>query len=707
MSRRELFVLGGIVLALNSAHWAVSFSVSDRTVQLAQAAKVVEGSKECKVGDFEVATKNTIGVQECERGAEYEISAWRSLNASEGTLHVKTTKCPPPAPLAPQGVNANVWQKQWELKQPEGIVRMKTLRRGETLVTLCDKTFGDPVKSLVAKGSVYEPIGSSKQPALPVLSSAGSPEDTWTRGAPSSGGIGDAFEPLSPDFQNPSDYPEFKSIDQDIADLARESNARDPRIEDAARQFSAYSRSALGDSPYIGVESERTLGQSLNDTVRDAVRENTSNAIAERYMAEGTGFEVTRVEGGAVTTVWSPNASEKFYDNESATVWLERPPAQTDLVIHTPAGNEVRTSPDDSSWTWALFAIDSPEKFSIFEKHYFDGGVEPRSFELTSVNSGTQESRSVEGDFLGTEMPLLTESVLVREIGGDTRVISRDVFDAVRWQGDIAYGVDGIQNRVARDTNNKVTFDAPFSFAGESGVGGKTEPSYALTQLSSQGRATALSLIEGELDKYPREYWDTANPGTIYTYKARPGMESRVKSGGYSSNYGGHMWLRGEIALSDPEHFAGSVDHELAHYNDNRTFVSDRTFGQEVYGSSYGRAYAGETGTDALLSGKLGYGRPEGFARDYGYQGGVAEDKATIVEAMFKNYPAVQRAMWGDPVLTRKVEILKFGFSQATKGAMGESYWNNLRPIDATYQLPSTISKPNLVQSVVSKLGVK
>ncbi|MDP2649145.1 MAG: hypothetical protein Q8P19_04615, partial [bacterium] len=169
-----------------------------------------------------------------------------------------------------------------------------------------------------------------------------------------------------------------------------------------------------------------------------------------------------------------------------------------------------------------------------------------------------------------------------------------------------------------------------------------------------------------------------------------------VRATGYSSNPRNQIWLDGDYTrYGMTETFAKTLNHELAHYNDDKLFPSDSQFGTSVYGSSYGAAYAGSSGAEAIASGKLGSVElPQGFVDDYGYMGGIKEDKATIVEAMFTNYPALRQAVRTDPILATKVRILQDGFAQATGGDMDQSYWQRLTPIDPYWRPDPTVTRP-------------
>lgn len=218
-------------------------------------------------------------------------------------------------------------------------------------------------------------------------------------------------------------------------------------------------------------------------------------------------------------------------------------------------------------------------------------------------------------------------------------------------------------------------------------------------------RAKTLAAIEDEVNKYPDSYWNTIKkPVTIYTYKA---SSDKVRSGGYSDNEKGQIWIRGRDSADLLGLVRKTVHHEITHYNDEKIFGSGEQYGLRVYGGSYGKQYGGKSGADAISSGKLGNDdtRPLGFVRDYGYSGGIFEDQATVAECMFTNHDSCIQSAEKDSILARKIAIAKAGYCQITPRAdggcdMDEAYWKNLQPTDPNYKLLPA-SKP------IAPVGVK
>jgi len=451
-----------------------------------------------------------------------------------------------------------------------------------------------------------------------------------------------------------------EQLSERVAVLAREKTALDPKIQDIEGQsFTAPESDKSGDS--LGATD------TFSDPARDAKRAKVVEAIGEVLP----GATITR-DGSVIKARDAFGQTTHAFDADSGRIFLSKT-GKDFPTLYNANGEAAVTSKDSESWTKSLPALDTPEKFSAFEGLYFDKGSVPDRY--TPINLSGLPTYDEDGNETGKS----PDERLVGAIQGkQEQVVSRDAYDAVRAQGDVANGTDRLIERVRVATEGKVQFDSPSSFAKEEGINDRHTPTDLLSPLSSEKRAQVLAAIEREVEKYPQSYWENAKPLMIYTY----GGQLDQVGGGYASK--DRIWINGR---ADQDFIPRAFQHELAHYNDTRTFVSNEQFATKVYGDSYGKAYGGASGAEAIARGKFDWGAPEGFARTYGYEGGISEDKATIVETMFMNYPYVEEVAKTDTVFAQKVQIIKDGFYQTTGGAMNDAYWQNLKPIDPSYRV--------------------
>lgn len=418
------------------------------------------------------------------------------------------------------------------------------------------------------------------------------------------------------------------------------------------------------------LESSNPLSteQQLRAQAQQAVRKDYLEAIRNAY---GPDYAIKPLGDASVANVYNPDWGARYYDAETGAAFLKSGIGDEMPTILTSSGQAFSTEEPLSGWQRAMEnTIDSPSKFNVFESEYFDSGNTPKAYELVTEGA---------------------EVVARGECDACSKIVPTDAYAAIRQQGDYVHGVDDIRARISESTYGRVHFDNPDSWPQRLFYETPIPPN-ALTQVSSADRASAITVIANEIDKYPSEFWENAKAVTIYTYGDSYG--SVAKTAGWSAGAEGYIFVNASLNTLDPSFFSTIIDHELAHYNEASLFPSEKIWGTSVYGPQYGYVYAGESGAQSISLSKLGiiHERPEGFADTYGYRGGIHEDQATVVHSMFRNYSAVQTAAQTDPALAVKVDLVKQGYASMSDGVMNDEWWQNLKPTDMRFSLQQPIS---------------
>ena len=464
-------------------------------------------------------------------------------------------------------------------------------------------------------------------------------------------------------------------IDRQIQTDALQNIQNDPALRDNAFQMRLCQQQGTCEMGTLESSNPWSTEQQLRGEAQQAVQKDYFSAIKGAY---GPGYAVDPLGDASVARVSQSDWGARYYDNDTGQPFLGKQSFDSAPTIIKGDGSGFSMSGSVSAWEGAMQdSIDSPTKFNALEAEYFDRGNTPNTYTPT-----------VEGN----------EVIAHGACPTCDKLVPRDGFNAVRLHGDVVYGTADTAIAVKDMTGGKVMFDPPYSFPSETDVWPRNATSFDFTQLSSADRAAAINAVAQDIEKYPPSYWQNANPVNVYTYGYTPeaterALSSGVVTGGYSDESRSEIWLNGSKLdpnnkVFDPAAFSTTIHHELAHYNDAQLFGSDAKFAYAVYGPQYGSAYGGQSGLDAQLSGK--FERQEGFAREYGYVGGIGEDKATVVESMFRNYGAVETAMQTDTALAAKVALAKQGFSNISNGDMDDAYWKNLKPISPNFALPPT-----------------
>ncbi len=667
------------------------------STEVAQTVRATSQKGNCKLGDLEFRGASSIGEQECKRGAEYEIIAPKKKG--DFVYDIKTKKCPPSPPPTPRGVNPEVWKKQWEAKQPEGVVSLKTPTNG-TLIVTCDKKLG-------SSGSFMKEVGDISRASLGEARTT-SPESPRTPSAPareSSYAFQDSFDEQPPSSSN-SDGTEkpktsLEDLAKEIAQKRNDLNNSDPAIQRAAQDYLAL-QSRLGEGRYIGVESSErdgTLGGAIQKDVREASARNTALAISDTF-ANADGVYVTNVEqkGLATRVLDRATGSETFYSNVTGRPFLEVDGNALSLIS---ADGSVYPVAPDGEWQNKLGTLDKTE-YDVFADNY----LSPREMPVQSFKYDPPVAAWT--DDTGAEIPPATSEypngrVTITDSDGNKKVIPADEYWAVIEAGKRVYDTDQLAREINQWTHGKILLSPPEAFPSSKGgffAEGGNVPASSLTPQSIGQYASAMEKMYDVYKQMPPELWanEGIQPTDVYTFAQDPAAP-KVRAAGIAYLGGGSQWSN-----PDAHDVYMTTGHELGHTLGN-VFPSDQQWGSSVYGESWQRAYGGKDSVEAYAAGKLGYDRAPGYATTYGFAGGVREDQAEIFGAMLTNYPAVQHAAASDPALNQKMQMVQDSFSAATGGVMNQNYWNNMKVLDSDFFLAQ--SNPNFLTTLYRVLGAK
>lgn len=188
-----------------------------------------------------------------------------------------------------------------------------------------------------------------------------------------------------------------------------------------------------------------------------------------------------------------------------------------------------------------------------------------------------------------------------------------------------------------------------------------------MVDLSEPGEVEMFELLKAELAKYPSEYWSKSK--TLYLYTST--LKNLGKLDGFSVY--DVLWIRGRAKLDS------TIHHELAHAN-GELFPSAVEWSKNVYASSADTVYTeGKAVFDASK-----YVRIEGFASTYAGTA-AGEDIAETVGLLFENPQKFAAAAQYDPVLAKKIAVVKESLAAASGGVMNDAYWASLKPINPNY----------------------
>jgi len=663
--------------------FAPPLTTPEPQAQLAAAPKSVTGKDECTFGELKFNGGDSVGEQKCVRGAEYEVTAPKPGNLMYA---IRTMKCPSPPPSPhPANVSAQQWKKQWEEKQPEGIVRFKTPTAG-TIVSICKSTFKSStalmseIKAIssqpsgISPGSPTPTLDNPLQPTAPP-GNLGSPT-LMSSPLPQSDAIADALRLAgSPEPANAGKEPPLQTtpvdVTREIAATRNYLNDNDSDIQKAAQLYAAMP-TRLGEEYYLGVDTGKagnTLGDSLGQQVYSASERNTYTAIADTFSDGGSKYEVGLATNGATTRVTDTETdASTYYSNVTGQPFMEKRDGSLSLISSEGDRYPVVAGGD---WKNNLVSMDKAE-YDAFAAQYLSPSGQPvQSYRFESVTDAMEDYPS--------------GRVTVTDTEGNKTILSGEEYGAVVDAGTRIYDTKQLAREMSLWTHGKMVPDSPGAFPTAGGLfaeDGKL-PASMLTPLSVGQYTDSMQKMFDVYKQIPTEVW--ANPAVretdVYVFAPDP-ERGTTDIMGRAGLGGGAQWAN----PTNQYDFYQVASHELGHSLFG-VFPTTQEWGSAVYGAQWTSSYGGAGAVEAVMEGKFGFGRPADFATQYAWAGGPLEDQAEVFGAMLTNYPAVRDAAAHDIVLASKMALVQDSFATASNGVMDQNYWNNLRVLDRNYFL--------------------
>lgn len=368
----------------------------------------------------------------------------------------------------------------------------------------------------------------------------------------------------------------------------------------------------------------------------------------------------------SVSAELAPAPSEralKVLSREDIVTPSEWKPAQS-VVVENMEGVQLSVSSNSFPLPTAHDVIKTPKQYEALMDEFIPGAGARPTYVKTWTSDGI----------------ITTDMVYVPTADGTMRTLDMTAYSDMRILGDDVYGVTSMADGTYIRTAGKIVFDSPISFPDISLFPSDSlYPAGSLTPLSSQARANFFSQIHDAASQLPESLYERLPKQIkIMDFTPRVGQEVSVRSGGFMTPDGTQMWIH-------PGGLVGQTYyHELGHALDSASVLpSNAKWGIESHGLGWRSVYANDSGAEAINSGivnRFGFSdRPEGFACTYGYCGGSKEDKATVVEYMLSNYPAMAEAAQNDSILAAKIRMVKDSFYTSTGGEMNDAWWNNLK----------------------------
>lgn len=201
----------------------------------------------------------------------------------------------------------------------------------------------------------------------------------------------------------------------------------------------------------------------------------------------------------------------------------------------------------------------------------------------------------------------------------------------------------------------------------------------------STGMVTLKALIEGIsqidylLEVYP--------PGFVrrHVHEIYFGAELKAEGTVDIAGAAGIFGLLLELPLKK-----GALYHEVHHCIDNVRFFDNDNYawGLGIYGEDYEKQYNSMTMKEFEQIEQSNDDRPEGFPSLYAKLRGMDEDQADIAEALLTGDRSILKASRKEPVLKRKLDIMRKRYLEYSGGKMDLKFWNDLlsgRKIDDEY----------------------
>lgn len=565
--------------------------------------------------------------EQCKRGGIYRIV---QLPPSSGGGQRLVALRLPPSGIDPE-------------KLPPGTVQYQTSVGGKLRTIQCgSETARKYFESLTYAGKIFTPNPSSAPATIPSVGTVNGSDQ-----------LNDAFTTTVPQTNRPFT----------------------PAQENSAISDTLGNKISVGSAQYLNdlklQATDLTPGQA-NEMI--AATKGEAQANVAQSVADVTGFQV-KSENGLL--IQETKGLQIIRDPLDGTLIMTQGP-DAKPVLYTAQGIPVPTCNNNcNGWTDTLPRLSTPEAMDRFMKAYT--GTDEPLYTATPEVLGRARLPGNFGDFP-------TSNVVVRDAAGNSILVTPEVFRAVQTQENQVYGTTETAQRLQDMTAGKLTLSITGLPTDRISSGAQSEPTWGMAVLSGPNRAAVALQVESSLFKYPPEYWQASNPIKLYTDAKVTGTfdfigyaQPTLGSAGLTPPMRPDVWVDGNLPIGGAYGLQATLDHELAHQNQNRILPQgSNAFAREAQGDSYASQYVGRGAVMNYAAGKVG------FANAYGSVN-IPEDIATMSATLFINPQAAFDIAKTDVVFRKKIDLLIQGYSNMTGGVMNLSYFQNIVPIAPGY----------------------
>ena len=188
--------------------------------------------------------------------------------------------------------------------------------------------------------------------------------------------------------------------------------------------------------------------------------------------------------------------------------------------------------------------------------------------------------------------------------------------------------------------------------------------------------------IEEIFDKYPKSIiskFGIKNIGIFshQVFKKDKNWTEHFKWGSANTNW--------EVLVNNIWYaFHHELLHMLDHINWNISYNENNTWATNAHGENWSKdisewgAYHHESGKEAITA-ECEAKDITGYEGSYGKCWGPNEDQATVAEALFKNDPDFLNRVKKEPILAKKVQMIKELYFVLSDWEMDEEYWEDIK----------------------------
>ncbi|HEY4526231.1 MAG TPA: hypothetical protein VJK53_00015 [Candidatus Paceibacterota bacterium] len=518
---------------------------------------------------------------------------------------------------------------------------------------------------------------------------------------------GTQMSPLGAVFEDPNDQMRFEaevSRDRAIAEIEKLlgdplPSGETPFTPEAKDAFISTERlRALSEQDWSHLKTETPDYLEPSPQVRNDLNNITYDAVARAYPTA----DIQRLQDGEVSLVrqiasepnghtftsLDQNAQKIFHDLNTGERFMEVNPTTGDVALfNNGQAVPIRDEFGNLSRDAVAHVLDTPAKFNTFWNEYlgFRADVPPLAYKAIENPDGAILHVAADSGAALEKTLSYPDYAMLQDVGCDV------------------LGTCAAMERINAWTSGKYKLVSPAALAAPGAVPWVSSPEWPLfnaTPSSPQEQAWAARIWEKIVTTFPPSLYENLDmaPATIYTFKLTP-EAAASRFYGFGDSNTGAVWMDANLLSRNEPWFTRMSYHELGHGFD-RVFPDQTEWAKSVYGDNYGRAYAGTHGAQ-VFSNVTEF--PVGFARGYGYMGGIYEDKATVFESMFTNYSAMQEAAKSDLTLATKMQMIQDSFYGASNGVMDQAWWDRQVPIDRNFVVPRGNLVTRLIQGLQSR----